>query len=56
MKVWIVVCGKALQTLPGRCTGAEYEKACAAAAESPIEPYAGRTMTAAGRKVFHAPG
>ncbi|MBR4548926.1 MAG: hypothetical protein IKO83_03300 [Oscillospiraceae bacterium] len=56
MKVWIVVSGKAQQTLPLRCTGAEYEKACAEAAESPIEPYTGRTMAAAGRKVFHAPG
>ena len=27
MKVWIVVSGKAQQTLPLRCTGAEYEKA-----------------------------
>ena len=56
MKIWIVVCGKAQQTLPARCTGAAYEKALAAAEESAAEPYTGRTMKAAGRAVYLAPG
>ena len=56
MKVWIVVCGRAASALPGRCTGAEYEKALAAEAESAIEAYAGRAMKAAGRAVYTAPG
>ena len=56
MKIWIVVCGEAAGPLPKRCTGAAYEAALTAAEESPIEPYAGRTMKAAGRPVYIAPG
>ena len=56
MKIWIVVCGRGVQPLPKRCTGTDYEKALADAAESAIEPYAGRTMSAAGRTIYLAPG
>ena len=56
MKIWIVVCGRAAEPLPKRCTGTGYEKALAAATESAIEPYAGRSMNAAGRAIDAAPG
>ncbi len=56
MKVWILVCGAAERPLPKRCTGAAFEKALAAEAESGIGPYTGRTMKTAGRAVYLAPG
>ncbi len=56
MKIWIVVCGKAVHALPKRCTGTAWEEALAAEAESPIEPYTGRIMKASGRTVYAAPG
>lgn len=56
MKVWILVCGEAETPLPKRCTGAVYEAALAAAAESGCGSCPGRTMKAAGRTVYAAPG
>lgn len=56
MKVWILVCGAAETPLPKRCTGTAFEQAQAAEAESAIMPYTGRTMKAAGRAVYVAPG
>jgi broad specificity phosphatase PhoE len=56
MKIWILVCGEAELPLPKRCTGAAYELALAAREESGILPYTGRTMKAAGRTVYVAPG
>ncbi len=56
MNIWIVVCGRAAVPPPKRCTGAAYEQALAAEAESPAEPCMGWTMKAAGRAVYAAPG
>ena len=56
MKGWILVCGRTGEPLPKRCTGAGYEKALADEAESAAGPYEGRTMKAAGRAVYIAPG
>ena len=56
MKVWILVCAAAETPLPKRCTGAGYEAESAAAAESACVPGAGRSMKAAGRAVYIAPG
>ena len=56
MKVWILVCGAAETPLPKRCTGTAFEQAQAAEAESAIVLYTGRTMKAAGRAVYVAPG
>ena len=56
VKNWILVCGAAERPLPKRCTGAAFEQALAAEAESGISPYAGRPMTAGERRIYVAPG